>query len=184
MCFEGYNTCPYPTGSACLTDSDGQKKCSPFTCVNPALSSTTNDSANLTSLQADGTVDEQGNCSGKILIFNGSPGECRPAGLKTNYKSCCDPDLSQSNLLNSCSQNERMTAVRDRDGLCHYVGEYCKNKITGVGCVQKARVYCCFNSKLARIIQEQGRIQLGIGWGDAKSPDCRGFGPDEFSMLD
>jgi conjugal transfer mating pair stabilization protein TraN len=42
---------------------------------------------------------------------------------------------------------------------------------------------CCFNSKIARIIIEQGRSQLGMGWGSAQSPDCRGFTPDEMSRL-
>ena len=58
-----------------------------------------------------------------------------------------------------------------------------------VGCVQRARVYCVFNSRLGRIIQEQGRLQLQAfapdgRWGDAEHPNCRGFTPEEFQMLD
>ena len=34
---------------------------------------------------------------------------------------------------------------------------------------------CCFNSMLARIVNEQGRAQVGKGWGGAQSPDCSGF---------
>src|SRR3546814_19770346 len=47
---------------------------------------------------------------------------------------------------------------------------------------------CCFNTKLGRIIQEQGRPQLkafnGNLWGTAKKPMCRGFTPEEFQALD
>ena len=44
------------------------------------------------------------------------------------------------------------------------------------------------NTKLGRIIQEQGRPQLkafsAIGWGTPKEPYCRGFTPEEFQALD
>ncbi len=30
---------------------------------------------------------------------------------------------------------------------------------------------------------EQGRAQLGKGWGSAESPDCSGFTPDELGRL-
>mgnify|MGYP001597135605 CR=1 FL=1 len=55
------------------------------------------------------------------------------------------------------------------------------------------RSYCCFsfNSKLARIIHEQGRPMLktfqsqqGGIWGDTKQPNCRGLTPEEFQGLD
>src|SRR3546814_7103530 len=42
-------------------------------------------------------------------------------------------------------------------------------------------------SKLGRIIQEQGRPQLksfADGWGPVKTPNCRGFTPEEFQALD
>ena len=47
--------------------------------------------------------------------------------------------------------------------------------------------FCCFNSKLARIVNEQGRAQLKTfndGWGRANRPNCRGFTPEEFASLD
>jgi conjugal transfer mating pair stabilization protein TraN len=55
-----------------------------------------------------------------------------------------------------------------------------------VGCVQRNQSYCCFNSKLARILQEQGRAQIPSigGFGSAQSPNCRGFTTHEFQSLD
>lgn len=89
-------------------------------------------------------------------------------------------------LMKACDQQSMETAMTADSGYCHEVGTYCKKKIPLLGCVQKAKSYCCFNSKLARIIHEQGRPQLkGFnGWGDAGSPACRGFTPDEFSSID
>lgn len=54
-------------------------------------------------------------------------------------------------------------------------------------CVEHKKTYCCFNSKLSRIVHEQGRPQLQgdiSSWGGPESPNCRGFTPEEFQMLD
>ncbi|MEM2863619.1 MAG: conjugal transfer protein TraN [Ignisphaera sp.] len=87
-----------------------------------------------------------------------------------------------------CDQQDILTSTYKESGYCHYVGSRCIKKILGK-CVQKSKVYCCFNSKLARIIHEQGRPQLVTfgpdgGWGSAKSPNCRGFTPEEFQAID
>jgi hypothetical protein len=34
-----------------------------------------------------------------------------------------------------------------------------------VACLERTKSYCCFNPHLARIINEQGRAQVGKGWG-------------------
>jgi conjugal transfer mating pair stabilization protein TraN len=82
-----------------------------------------------------------------------------------------------------CSSQEMMLDVKDRMGLCHYVGTYCSDKVLGV-CTSKRKNYCCFESKLSRILQEQGRAQIGKTWGKAKEPDCKGFLIEEFQKLD
>ncbi len=96
-------------------------------------------------------------------------------------------------LSGSCDQDDVETAMLNNSGMCHYIHSYCKKKWPLVGCVQEAEVFCCFNSKLARIIQEQGRPQLKSfnpnPWGVASddgpaNADCRGFTSTEFQMLD
>ena len=92
-----------------------------------------------------------------------------------------------TDLLNlGCSAQDMETGVLKGSGMCHYVGSYCTARIPLIGCIQKSRSHCCFNSKLGRIIHEQGRPQLVsfAGWGTAKAPDCRGFTPAEFQALD
>lgn len=90
-------------------------------------------------------------------------------------------------LFSGCDQQDMETAMLRGSGMCHEVGTYCTASFLGV-CLQKARGHCCFNTKLGRIIQEQGRPQLksfnGVGWGTPKKPICRGFTPEEFQALD
>jgi conjugal transfer mating pair stabilization protein TraN len=88
-----------------------------------------------------------------------------------------------------CDQGDIQTTMARDSGLCHSVGDFCYKKWAMVGCVQQAKGYCCYNSKLARIIAEQGRPQLNVfgsdgGWGSANAPNCRGFTPEEFQALD
>ncbi|QLI60526.1 conjugal transfer protein TraN (plasmid) [Aeromonas caviae] len=90
-------------------------------------------------------------------------------------------------LMTACDQQSMETALMADSGFCHKVGTYCKKRIKIIGCVQKAQSYCCFNSKLARIIHEQGRPQLKTGinnWGTPEKPLCRGFTPEEFQSVD
>ncbi|ELY4007660.1 conjugal transfer protein TraN [Cronobacter dublinensis] len=89
-------------------------------------------------------------------------------------------------LMKACDQTSMETSMQAGSGYCHEVGTYCKKKVPLLGCVQKATSYCCFNSKLARIIHEQGRPQLKNfnGWGDPGAPQCRGFTPEEFQSID
>jgi hypothetical protein len=51
-------------------------------------------------------------------------------------------------------------------------------------CLETTQSYCCFNSRLARVLNEQGRAQLGRGWGGAKNPDCAGFSLAQLQTLD
>ncbi|MCW2406883.1 conjugal transfer mating pair stabilization protein TraN [Sphingobium sp. B1D7B] len=83
----------------------------------------------------------------------------------------------------ACSNEEKSLDVKDRMGLCHSVGSFCTESVLGV-CTTKRKAHCCYQSKLTRIIQEQGRPQIGKDWGTPKAPMCGGFTPDEFAKLD
>jgi conjugal transfer mating pair stabilization protein TraN len=86
-------------------------------------------------------------------------------------------------VLFSCSQAEMRLDVKDRMGFCHKVGTYCSSSFLGI-CETKRTAYCCFESKLSRILQEQGRIQLGKPWEAPKKEQCKGFSIEEFARLD
>ena len=82
-----------------------------------------------------------------------------------------------------CDKEERALDTKDKAGLCHYLGSYCSDSVLGV-CVTSKKAYCCFASKLTRILQEQGRPQIGKTWGKPKEEKCLGFTIEEFSRLD
>ena len=91
-------------------------------------------------------------------------------------------------LMTGCDPSDLKTAALNKLGLCHYVGSFCSKGMFG-SCTQQEKTFCCFNSKLARIIHEQARPQLksfGVNgsWGEPKNPNCRGFTPQEFQMID
>lgn len=85
----------------------------------------------------------------------------------------------------SCDQQEQILAMRRGQNLCHEVGTYCSKKLPIVKiCIEKTKSYCCYNSRLARIINEQGRAQIGKSWGSPNSPNCSGFTQSEFAAID
>ena len=86
--------------------------------------------------------------------------------------------------LMTCDEHSQALAMKRGQKLCHRVGKsYCSKKILGV-CVEKSEGWCCFPSKLGRIINEQGRKQIGKSWGSAKHPNCKGFTIEELQQLD
>lgn len=87
------------------------------------------------------------------------------------------------NWVLSCDTSDAMTAIRKGQNLCHHIGTYCASKFLGA-CVESKEAHCCYNSRLARIVQQQGRAQIGKGWGSAEAPQCGGFTPEEFQRLD
>lgn len=76
-----------------------------------------------------------------------------------------------------------MLAAQKEFGNCKRVGSYCKSKVLGV-CVEKRTSSCCFKSPLARIMQEQVRLQVGKGWGSAKNPSCDGIPLQDLDRID
>ena len=82
----------------------------------------------------------------------------------------------------SCDQDDQILGMKRGQGLCHQVGSWCSSKILGA-CVEKKEGWCCFPSKLGRIVNEQGRPQIGKSWGSAQNPDCSGFTLEELKLL-
>lgn len=115
-------------------------------------------------------------------IFKGEDLRCSKAIL--GFSNCCKLDGWGQDLgLDQCSTNEQRLGLARQGGLCHYVGSYCSSRNL-FGCTTRKETYCCFKSKLARIIHEQGRLQLGIGWGSAENPNCDGITIEQLQSLD
>ncbi|EGQ6200553.1 type-F conjugative transfer system mating-pair stabilization protein TraN [Salmonella enterica] len=118
-----------------------------------------------------------------VRAFTGEAKSCKK--MAAGFNNCCkDSGWGQDVGLSSCSSDEKALGKAKEKKLTVYVGEYCSKKVLGV-CLEKKRGYCQFDSKLARIVQEQGRRdQLGVGFGSGKSPNCRGITVDELQRLD
>ena len=80
--------------------------------------------------------------------------------------------------LGNCSPGEVELARERNLGRTQYLGQYCARRVLGV-CIRRDRAWCVFGSKLGRIFQQQGRAQLGVGWGS-----CRGLTVAEIERVD
>jgi len=83
----------------------------------------------------------------------------------------------------SCNENEGKLALKRGARLCHEIGSYCSHK-TILGCTTTTHTHCCFNSTLARVVNEQGRTQVAKAWGSPQAPDCSGFSIAQLQSLD
>jgi hypothetical protein len=116
-------------------------------------------------------------------IFKGTEYGCNRNCV--DFKDCCGSGKGWGVSLGlaGCSEKEKALAQLRQDKKCVYVGTYCAEKVLGV-CLRKKSNFCCFGTKLARVIHEQGRPQLKMGFGDAEHPQCRGFTVEELTKLD
>lgn len=115
-------------------------------------------------------------------IFNGRAETCRKVTAGT-LDCCVDSGWAKNVHLSHCRDNEKKLGQAKESHRTVYVGEYCAHKKLGV-CLEKKKSYCVFGSKLAQIIQSQGRRQLGLNFGKDKSPNCRGLSPEELQRID
>ncbi|EED5145983.1 type-F conjugative transfer system mating-pair stabilization protein TraN [Salmonella enterica subsp. enterica serovar Typhimurium] len=117
-----------------------------------------------------------------VRAFTGQAKFCKKAAA--GYSNCCkDSGWGQDIGLAKCSSDEKALAKAKTNKLTVSVGEFCSKKVLGV-CLEKKRSYCQFDSKLAQIVQQQGRNgQLHISFGSSKHPDCRGITVDELQQI-
>lgn len=102
-----------------------------------------------------------------VRAFTGKAQSCKK--MAAGFNNCCkDSGWGQDVGLSGCSSDEKALGKAKEKKLTVYVGEYCSKNVLGV-CLEKKRGYCQFDSKLARIVQEQGRRdQLGVGFGKGR----------------
>ncbi|MDA0910336.1 MAG: conjugal transfer protein TraN [Proteobacteria bacterium] len=121
------------------------------------------------------------NNNGQVSLFNGKPMECSID--IANFKDCCkDSGWGTDIGLGSCDDNEKKLGSDKEHYLVTYIGEYCHNKVLGV-CTSKHKVYCVWDSKMARITQDYGRGQLSMNFGSPESPNCSGLTIDQFQKI-
>jgi conjugal transfer mating pair stabilization protein TraN len=115
-------------------------------------------------------------------LFSGFSQHCSKKA--TSYTNCCSTSLKGwgNNLGAKCSKDEIDLVDKRRKNLCVYVGKE-NIKTMGVTTVVKHH-YCCFGSLLNKVIQVEGRKQLGISSGSGGNTNCRGLTLAEIMKLD
>lgn len=82
--------------------------------------------------------------------------------------------------LGSCEQGEQMLSLHKGASLSVFVEETCSARIPILGtCIEWTDHYCSFNSVLSKIVNTQGKPQLGLN-----VSDCSGIRPDQLGSLD
>lgn len=118
-------------------------------------------------------------------VFNGQKLKCGKSVSEDLLYDCCfnNSGLARQIGLSKCDSEELALAEMKEKGLCHYIGSY-EEKMMGMWKSRDEHVFCCFSSKLARVLHEEVRKQLNIDWGKPKHPNCGGFLMEEISRLD
>jgi len=118
-------------------------------------------------------------------IFKGDDARCS-INFGGDFKDCCGKEGgwgTRVGIGTKCSADEKTLKKARDDKRCISLGNRDKKKIAGV-VVSTEDVFCCYPSKIARAIQEGARRQLGINFGSADSPNCRGLTPAELERVD
>ena len=82
-------------------------------------------------------------------------------------------------ILGGCDQSDLELMAKKKMGLCHFVGTYSEGGGL-LGKKTKYKVYCCYNSPIARKLTEMARNS----WGTPEHPDCSGIRIDELRNID
>lgn len=117
-----------------------------------------------------GNIEENTNLM-EAEVFPGTLMKCK-RGCSSDYLyDCCgDPKGWLLGKGASCTKDEEKLWHNRQDKKCHYIGS--RDLTFGL---EKEQVYICYPNILSRIIQEEGRNQLGIHWGTAEKPKNKGL---------
>lgn len=198
-CSEGTRQCLQKIGNLCVKESvkfqcqqttqgegflcDGKFYCSDGKCAAIASGKNNDFGEAVSQLAALAKAGKDISGDGKnISAFAGKPMACRKTAI--GFSNCCKSSGWGHDIgLASCDSEEKAIGKAKEKGLVVDVGEFCAEDVLGV-CLRKKHSYCVFDSKLAQIVQAQGRGgQLGVGFGSAKHPDCRGMTIDELQRV-
>ncbi len=104
-------------------------------------------------------------------VFSGYGRSCSEHPL--NFMSCCRVDPSgwgEAIGFGICTPDEKQLAGLKKDGRCVYIGSYCETRF--LGCIDERHIYCCYDSIISKIINQEAKKQLGISNGTPENPNC------------
>jgi conjugal transfer mating pair stabilization protein TraN len=92
----------------------------------------------------------------------------------------CDIKMA---LGDHCGAEAKNLADLKERGQCVKIGSYCKSKILGF-CAIKRNKFCCFDSVVTKVFNQEGKKQLKRNNGTAKRANCQGFDIKELDAVD
>ena len=113
-------------------------------------------------------------------LFAGFASHC--SKKVASYSNCC-PNTAKGwgkQIGAKCTKDEVSLMNLRSKNLCIYVGKENKGIMKSV----VKHHFCCFGNLLEKVVQVEGRKQLGINFGSGGSPNCRGLTLDEIQKLD
>lgn len=139
----------------------------------------------ISALSASSQASKEFNGTSQFL-FKGQKLEC--SDDIAGFKNCCrDSGWGIDLNLAHCTNSEKQLGQAKENKLVVATGQYCYKRVKfpgGSACVSTHKTYCVFQSKLARIIQEQGRyLQLHINFGYGKHSNCSGLTPQQLQLI-
>ncbi|SPR16125.1 conjugal transfer protein TraN [Orientia tsutsugamushi] len=120
-----------------------------------------------------------------VSVFSGKHRKCKKDVF--SFLNCCSSMTGWGRDIGllQCKSKEQELALYRKKGYCYYIGTYCSSRIPILGiCLARKSTYCCFQSKLARIFQEEARKQLKINFGTPECPKCIGLTVKELQKVD
>ena len=118
-----------------------------------------------------------------INVFKGSNEQCDKKIL--NYTNCCTKMGGWGSILGAkCSAEAKNLAKKRKEKKCVELGTYCASKKPIIGCIIKRTVFCCYDSIIAKIINQEAKKQLGKNNGTAENPQCEGLSIEDLESID
>ena len=116
---------------------------------------------------------------GQPEVFSGKGSNCR----YNDILNCCN-----SGGFDGCKTREFDLRSYRQAGAAHYLGSACRTKNLLGWCIESRRYYCVYNSKFARVFQEQANLQTGdrfyMGLGSSPDIQCPGLTIAQMETLD
>lgn len=115
-------------------------------------------------------------------MFRGKPMKCTDGVF--GFADCCKNRGWGTDLgLAQCDEEEKALGQAKEKKLTIDLGSYCAERVLGK-CIRRKKTYCVYDSKMARIIQEQGnKNQLNSNFGSAKDPVCNPITPEQLQSI-
>lgn len=171
--------CPAPV--ACVKDLF----CADGDCTDHATTANDNFGKSVSALAVAGEAGHEFSQT-QSTLFAGRAQSCEVFGL--DFLDCCaSKGWGEKLNLAHCSGPEKELGKAKLNYLVYYIGEYCAKEWPWPinGCEIRKNTYCIFGSKLARIVQEQGRLKQlnNAAFGTPEHPNCSGMSVAELQQI-